>query len=166
MKLADRIGFTLAAGLLSLYDIIPPDGKPTPSPDDFVYEDNFARYMTLYAYPCDMGCDFVTNPMSAGIHPSWNVISARGIMAPLRINPAYPSKRHRYEPHRSDIIVSFLYCISALSPRHPASISHKSVHVAFSVRVLSIRPLSASSFPQSRQTIKGASCLPRSLSLS
>ena len=45
MKLADRIGFTLAAGLLSVYDVIPPEGKPTPSPDDFVYEDNFARYV-------------------------------------------------------------------------------------------------------------------------
>lgn len=52
IQLADRIGFGIVTGLLSVYDLVPPEGKATPSLDSFIYEGEFARY------PTNLECHF------------------------------------------------------------------------------------------------------------
>jgi hypothetical protein len=47
--LAERIGFTMAMSILLAYDIVPVDGKETPSIKDTLYEDAVIRSVVFYS---------------------------------------------------------------------------------------------------------------------
>lgn len=58
LLLADRVGFTFVAGILYRYQVVPIEGEPIPSPANFTFKDNVARY------PDNITCSFKLRPGS------------------------------------------------------------------------------------------------------